>query len=660
MLENDSNPFPGGDRELLSAGLTSGDGTVEVKGDKVSITPAESFHGILTAQYSVEDDTGDPDRHVTGEIRIVVRGKPAPPSAPRIGEIGDGFVELNFDAGADNGAPITGYTVTAATGGTVSQQCASTSCTITGLTNDTEYTFQVVATNDVGDSDPSVPSAVARPDVRPEKPAAPRAERGDQQLTVGWSAPENRGSAIQSYEVQVQDTSGQGISSQTVEGGSTQTVFSGLTNGVDYRFRVRASNLADEPSEWSEWSSAEHPAGKPKAPSGTPSAERVNTALGGAVDVTWPAMTDAEANGEPITQYVVKSSSGASQTVDGGTTKASFRDLDPDSKHTFTITGVNSVGTGSGSSKASNEVVPWAKPEAPTGVKASMPSEGKGDGPNGRANVSWEAANGNGTTVTKYVVRWNGGSKTVDASSTSTSISGLSNGTSYRFTVEARNGFAADGGISPRSKESNAVTPYTKPAGPQISTSAGTCHAADNCNVSYTVTANGTDGGRDKTLKVWIDGKAQTVSGNKFSHTQRVDSGSTHEITAEVVNEGGLSSGQVKDSVTANKYNPPAPKLDSSSWNWSENYTGVSENCSTGQCKYYGFTLTNLEPGKTYKVQYSNNNDPNYASETITAKADGTWTREPNRFFYGHDSTTNNPLRVSVAGEQVGSAYMPR
>src|SRR5690606_15494623 len=108
-------------------------------------------------------------------------------------------------------------TVTAATGGTVSQQCASTSCTITGLTNDTEYTFQVVATNDVGDSDPSVPSAVARPDVRPEKPAAPRAERGDQQLTVGWSAPENRGSAIQSYEVQVQDTSGQGISSQTVE-----------------------------------------------------------------------------------------------------------------------------------------------------------------------------------------------------------------------------------------------------------------------------------------------------------------------------------------------------------------------------------------------------------------------------------------------------------
>ena len=139
-----------------------------------------------------------------------------------------------------------------------------------------------------------------------------------------------------------------------------------------------------------------------------------------------------------------------------------------------------------------------------------------------------------------------------------------------------------------------------------------------------------------------------------------MDSGSTHNITAEVVNEGGLSSGQVKDSVTANKYSPPAPKLDSGSWNWSQNYTGVTENCSSGECKWFGYTLTNLEPGKKYTVHYGDNNDANWGEFEITADANGRWTQPQNQWFFGYDKTTNNPLRVYVNDTQVGSAYMPR
>src|SRR5699024_10331832 len=121
-----------------------------------------------------------------------------------------------------------------------------------------------------------------------------------------------------------------------------------------------ASNLAEEPSDWSEWSRPEHPAGKPKAPAGTPSAERVNDPRGGGIEVTWPKMTKAEANGEPITDYIITSSSGESQTVDASKTSATFLDMDRDTKHTFTYTGVNSVGKGAKSSKASNAVTPWA------------------------------------------------------------------------------------------------------------------------------------------------------------------------------------------------------------------------------------------------------------------------------------------------------------
>lgn len=660
VLANDSNPFPGGERTVTSASLVAGDGEVEVTGNKVTITPAADYHGILSAEYRVRDDTEDPDREVSGMVRATVRGHPEAPSAPRIGEIGDGFVELTFNAGADNGAPITGYTVSSASGPAVTKECESTSCTITGLTNDTEYTFQVVATNDVGPSDPSVPSAVARPDVRPEKPAAPTPERGDEQLTVAWTAPVNRGSAIQTYEVQMQNTATQEISSQELSGGTTQTVFPGLTNGVDYRFRVRASNLAEEPSDWSEWSRPEHPAGKPKAPAGTPSAERVNDPRGGGIEVTWPKMTKAEANGEPITDYIITSSSGESQTVDASKTSATFLDMDRDTKHTFTYTGVNSVGKGAKSSKASNAVTPWATPGAPKNVRASLPSEGKGDGPDGRAKVTWGAANDNGTAIDEYVVYWKGGSKTVDASKTATTISGLDNGSSYTFTVESRNRFEGAGGISERSASSNAVIPYTRPGTPKIETSAGTCHSQNECYVSFTVTTPGTDGGRDATLKVWIDGKAQKVSGGKFSHTMKTGSTDKHTIVAEVVNEGGLSSGEAKDEVTANKYEPPDPKLDRESWKWSKNYTGKRDNCSTGECKYFGFTVSNLEPGKTYTMTFSDNTKEDYVSFEFTADSEGNWTLPANNYFYGFDSSTGNPLRVEIDGTQVGSAYMPR
>src|SRR5699024_7594345 len=121
-----------------------------------------------------------------------------------------------------------------------------------------EYTFQVTATNEVGTSDPSAASAVARPDVRPEAPGTPTVERGDTRLTVNWSAPVNRGSAIQRYELQMQNSATGAIETREVAPGSTQLVWESLTNGTDYRYRVRAHNLADNPSEWSGWSSEEH------------------------------------------------------------------------------------------------------------------------------------------------------------------------------------------------------------------------------------------------------------------------------------------------------------------------------------------------------------------------------------------------------------------
>ena len=677
VLENDSNPFPGGEREIVTAALVSGDGAVALDGDDVVITPDPDFHGFLNASYTVMDDTGDPDRQVSGEIRVTVLGKPDAPSAPRIGEVGDGFVELNFAAGNDNGSPITGYKVSSAGGGSVSQDCASTSCTITGLTNDTEYTFQVTAVNAVGESEPSVPSAVARPDVRPERPAAPSPERGDEQLTVSWTPPVNRGSAIQGYTVQIHDTrDAQAISTREIEAGSTQTVFTGLQNGADYRFRIQASNLAEESSDWSEWSKLEHPAGKPAVPGGTPTAQRIDDPLGGGITVTWPKMTEKESNGEPITQYIVTASSGQSQTLDHTKTTATFYDMDENTAHSFTYTGVNSVGTGVGASKSSNSVTPWAKPSAPTGVRATMPSEGTGAGPNGRATVHWKAAVDNGTTITKYVVRWNGESRTVNAPATSVDISGLSTGSSYRFTVEARNGFEANGGVSARSAESNAVRPYTTPDNPtSVSITTAKCTDANNCPVTYKASAGGSDGGAgNKTLQVRIDGGGWQDSGTSYSNSIKAKSGSSHSIEARVVtkpkNADGstatMTSGTVKDSKKAQTYTPPPPPKPKSSTAW-----GSMQNnnvCQGIYCRQVDIRLSSLEPGKNYQLSMYTRPSSTHGggdwqvdgSKVMTVQADSNGnyssTGAGYNFLYGYP---DNDFEVKVDGKVVGVHSYP-
>ena len=81
-----------------------------------------------------------------------------------------------------------------------------------------------------------------------------------------------------------------------------------------------------------------------------------------------------------------------------------------------------------------------SKPGAPGSVSAKAGDKS--------AVVSWGAAAPNGAPVTSYVVTWTGGSRSLGGSARNVTVTGLTNGQSYVFTVRAANRVGSGTGVS--------------------------------------------------------------------------------------------------------------------------------------------------------------------------------------------------------------------
>ncbi len=118
----------------------------------------------------------------------------------------------------------------------------------------------------------------------------------------------------------------------------------------------------------------------------------------------------------------------------------------------FVIHAIHSVGNSPNSLEVS--AIPMTVPGAPTGVNASPG--------NGQATVSFTApADNGGSPITGYIVTATPGGVTVNGTGTAITVTGLTNGTAYSFTVKAVN--AAGNSID--SAASDAVTPYIPSGG---------------------------------------------------------------------------------------------------------------------------------------------------------------------------------------------------
>uniref|UniRef100_UPI00356AD26A Ig-like domain-containing protein n=1 Tax=Actinotalea sp. TaxID=1872145 RepID=UPI00356AD26A len=452
VLEDAFNPYPATALSVVGASVDPATaGTVTVSGGRLSIRPATGFIGTMIVRYQVRDVTADPDREVSGQVTVVVRGRPSTPTAPRISEVRDKTVVLAWDAPSANGTPITGYRVTASPGGGVTE-CASTTCTVTGLTNDVEYTFTVVARNAVGDSDPSPASGPARPDTRPGAPATPGLTWGNGAVTATWTAPVSTGSPVSGYQLEISPAPASGAAAVTTT--STSFTFTGLANGTEYRVRVRAENAAPDPGDWSPWSAGQVPAAAPDAP-GSVLASR--TAVGSGVyqiDVGWSAPA---ANGDPVTTYEVRVD-GVSASVSGSSTSYVFP-AERGREYTVDVRALNKAGSSPWSS-TTGEI--WSAPGAVTALVLVDSASAGAAWATGELSASWKApADTGGVPLTGYRVSVDGG-PAVTVTGTSTVFSSLTGG-QHSVSVVAVN---SKGEVGPASTASG--TTLTVPQAPSL------------------------------------------------------------------------------------------------------------------------------------------------------------------------------------------------
>jgi len=433
-----------------AAGDTNGDPITryEVRregSDEIRSTTGTSFtwgnlpNGV-TQQFRVRAFNRDPDPGAWSAASVPLKPCGVPDTIQDVSAFrGDGQARVTWPEPDEQGCAISDYTVIASNG--MRQSTQSTSYLFGPLTNGTPVTFQVYATNSVGDSRTSTPSNQVTPAGPPIGPGAAGAwTTGVGEITVSWNPANDNGAPLTDYQVIINDGP-----PQSAGAGDTTFVHAGLAPGRTYTYKVIACNdvgcgTQSSPATATTWS----PPAAPAAPA--------LTANDRALAANWTAPANG---GTAITGYNVRISPGGTSSTTA--TSYSWSNLTYGQTYTVDVQACNAVGCG-GWSPASSATI-----AGPPGQVAQPAVTANGN----TIDASWNQPNMNGSTLSYYDVDIEpGGATTVTGQSTS--FTGLSYDTTYSVRVSACN---TSGQCGPYSAWGSATT---EPNPAQISIRRGT------------------------------------------------------------------------------------------------------------------------------------------------------------------------------------------
>jgi hypothetical protein len=445
----------------------------------------------------------------------------------------DGALKVTWSAGNTGGSAITGYTATA-TPGDFTCTTAGTTCTISGLANGATYSIKVVATNVVGAGAASA-AVSAVPDIAPAAPTSVQVTASPTKLAISWSAPaDNGGTSVLGYRATA--TPGGDFCETTAP--TTSCEITGLTNGTAYTVKVTARNAVGSGAE-SAASNSATPKDVPYAPNAP-----VATVGDGKLTLSWSAPGDG---GAPILSYTVVDTEDSTLncTVIAPTTSCEIGDLSNGSEYSFKVSAKNAIGD-SAFSSASAIAVPLGAPDGPGIAEIRYAS--------GSITVSWsEPILDGGTPVTGYVVTASPGGKTCTTDQLECTVSGLTNGTEYTFTVKARNKV----GLGAASEPSDPIAPWAAPNAPT-----GIKAEADEGGaiVSWIAPTN-TDFDTTSYVATSTPGGFECeVTGDVTCTVSGLDNGVAYTFTVVATNYSGSSKASAASAAVTPRTSPDAPQ----------------------------------------------------------------------------------------------------
>ena len=431
--------LPSADATAYTAtGLTNGTGyTFEVRATNTAGN-GEPASGAATPRAPPLVTPGAPTNlsTVPGDTEVVVLWT-LPTNTSRIDS-----VELRHKVKT---APDTGWSAWSSLAGTAERS------RVTGLTNGTDYLFEVRAVNTVGTG----PSASVEGTPELAKPSAPsnlQAAAGDTQVTLTWDLPDK--GTVDTIDVRHKKKTDTAWSQWTLlaKDATTHTE-TGLDNGVTYEFEVRATNTAG--SSDSVAVDAQPKLAVPDAPTNLTA-----TAGDGSVSLTWDLPTNTSEIDRMQVAYKVKSAANFQPWVDlaKDATSHEVTGLTNGTEYTFIVRALNGAGRGA---VAEVDATPVAVPTAPTGLAAAP-----GDT---QVVLSWTLP-ANAGALTKVQVRHKADTAKdweawvdLTANATTHTVTGLTNGELYNFEVRAEN---ASGPGAAASVSATPVPPLVAPGAP--------------------------------------------------------------------------------------------------------------------------------------------------------------------------------------------------